>query len=343
MDSIRQVKAALAARSTTQSLEELQSQGRRRVKVIKAEHVASMIEESVQRSLADDHRIPQEDVDALVEKSRTEFATVVAERQAEHAALEEARRRVELLEQQVETQEQDLTEADTENATLQTRIKELESELADAGTNALIDDSAAEQRTEELNSQLEQVQVQAADFQREVEKAELRNESLREDVDRERSRRTEDVKERDAEIDRLRTRVSELEGRLTSGSQQQQPQQNDAMSAQLMAAMMNELAGLKAQVGEQTQQAAAPQAPAFDPSVLDGLVNSMNDRLESFGKKMGISSAVEAENVDYSQMFAQSDDVELESNLDTMDVKAKAGTGIAANLDRLRKLKNGGA
>ena len=42
MHSIVEVKEALTARSRTESLDDLKNQGRNKVKVIKAEHIASM-------------------------------------------------------------------------------------------------------------------------------------------------------------------------------------------------------------------------------------------------------------------------------------------------------------
>ncbi len=70
------------------------------------------------------------------------------------------------------------------------------------------------------------------------------------------------------------------------------------------------------------------------------VVNEIHDRLDQFGRKMGISSAVDAEQVDFKAMFDK-DDTKLESNMDEVEVKKKTGGGIAGNLARLKKLKGG--
>ena len=55
------------------------------------------------------------------------------------------------------------------------------------------------------------------------------------------------------------------------------------------------------------------------------------------GKKMGISSATEAESVEYASLFNDhGEDVDLESNMDNVQVKKNKGGGIAGNLARSR-------
>ena len=62
---------------------------------------------------------------------------------------------------------------------------------------------------------------------------------------------------------------------------------------------------------------------------------------ESFGKKMGISAAVGGDGpTDFSGLFKDTGQ-ELESNMDNVKIKQKAGGGIAANLAKLKKLKGG--
>ena len=72
---------------------------------------------------------------------------------------------------------------------------------------------------------------------------------------------------------------------------------------------------------------------------LGKISSNMNDRLEQMGKKMGISSAVEAKDVNFSTMFDVSDDEVDESNMGDVEVKKRTGGGIAGNLARLKKLK----
>lgn len=76
-------------------------------------------------------------------------------------------------------------------------------------------------------------------------------------------------------------------------------------------------------------------------AALEKLAGSLNERLEKLGRKMGISSAVEGAEVNLEGLFKR-DDKDLESNIENIQVKKKAGGGIAANLERLKKLKGGG-
>jgi septal ring factor EnvC (AmiA/AmiB activator) len=104
---------------------------------------------------------------------------------------------------------------------------------------------------------------------------------------------------------------------------------------QLMAMMMKELASLKASM-ERPQAAAGADLNA----ALEKLSGNLNDRLEKLGKKMGVSAAVEGSDLKFDGLF-KDDGKQLESNMDNIQVKKKAGGGIAANLAKLKKLKGG--
>jgi len=107
--------------------------------------------------------------------------------------------------------------------------------------------------------------------------------------------------------------------------------------------LMNEMATMKASLMHQqaAPQAAAAPAPDFS-AALEKLTGSLTDRLEKLGKKMGVSAAVDSDTpVDFSGMFKDTGK-DLESNMQNIEVKQKAGGGIAANLARLKKLKGGG-
>jgi hypothetical protein len=99
-----------------------------------------------------------------------------------------------------------------------------------------------------------------------------------------------------------------------------------------------QLASMRTAVG----QAAAGVGDAGIASVLDKLSNSLNERLESFGRKIGVSSAVESGPVDIGSLFSKHEDKKLESNLDSLQLKQKSAGGIAENLAKLKKLKGGG-
>ncbi|MBL9076125.1 MAG: hypothetical protein JNL08_01395 [Planctomycetes bacterium] len=83
MESVNDIKEALSARSRTATLDELRSEGRRRVRLVRAEQIAQMIQEAVHSAVEQSGLIAQEEVDALVEKSRIEFKSILREREAE--------------------------------------------------------------------------------------------------------------------------------------------------------------------------------------------------------------------------------------------------------------------
>ena len=75
---------------------------------------------------------------------------------------------------------------------------------------------------------------------------------------------------------------------------------------------------------------------------LDKISSNLNDRLEKFGKKMGISSAVDGQEVKFDSLFNDDQEAKLESNMGDVQVNKKTGGGIAGNLARLKKLKGDG-
>ena len=95
-------------------------------------------------------------------------------------------------------------------------------------------------------------------------------------------------------------------------------------------------------VGVAGAPAAAALAGSPDLSAaIEKLAGSLNDRLEKLGKKMGISAAVEGGDVKFDGLFKDTGK-DLESNMGNIQVKQKSAGGIAANLERLKKLKGGG-
>ncbi|MBK8096654.1 MAG: hypothetical protein IPK26_06075 [Planctomycetes bacterium] len=268
MESVNQVKEALSARSRTATLDELRSEGRKKVRLIKAEHVAQMIAEAVHAAIESSGLLSQQEVDQLIDKSRNEFREILKERQAE-----------------VE------------------RAQEVEDRLADR-----------ERELEQLREQLTAVQQDFAAAQ--------------------------------AEIEQNRRTLAELEEQTAAAPAAPAVSASTGAPPDLLMSLVNELAGLKAQLAIQgaPQPVAAAAAPAPAPdftAALEKLTGSLNDRLEKLGRKMGVSGAVEAGDVKFDGMF-KDDGKQLESNMDNIQVKQKAGGGIAANLARLKKLKGGG-
>jgi len=272
MESVNEIKEALSARSRTATLDELKSEGRKRVRLIRAEHVAQMISEAVHGAIEHSGLLGQDEVDMLIEKSRTEFKSILREREQE---LQSAREN----EEQLEAKEHELTE-------LKSRFSELTRSLATTR----------------------------------------------------------------AELEQVRTELDVARDMPAPSTPEAQPAQA-SMSPDMMMSMMQELANLKASMAQQQQPPQQPQAqaqpeqaqaPDFS-AALDKLAGTLNDRLDSFGKKMGISAAVGGDGpVDFGGMFKDDDDNQLESNMENIQVKQKAAGGIAANLAKLKKLKGGG-
>ena len=243
MESVTDIKEALAARSRTATLDELRSEGRRRVRVIRTEHIAAMISEAVHSAIEQSGLLAPEEVTRLVEKSRQEFRAILKEREQEV--------------QKAHDVEEELAQRNSE-------LAELKQALASAQSGGGSATSA----------------VAAA-------------------------------------------------GATPAGT-------ND-----LVMSLVNEMANMKANLMQQ-QQGSAKAAPSGDfTAAFEKLAGSLNDRLESIGKKMGVSSAVGGDApVDFGNLFKDTGK-DLESNMENIEVKQKAGGGIAGNLARLKKLKGG--
>lgn len=103
METVNDVRHALSARSRTATLEELASEGKKRVRLIKAEHVAAMISAAVHSAIDQSGLIPKEEVDKVVERSRDDFRAMMRDRQAEMQRLQE-------LEEQVRVRDEEIAE-----------------------------------------------------------------------------------------------------------------------------------------------------------------------------------------------------------------------------------------
>jgi len=137
MGSIQEVKEALSAKAQTTSLDELRLRGRNQVRLIRAEHIAQMVAEAVERALADSGLVPQQELQRIVERGHAEFAAVKAERQRDH---DEALRMADAL-----------RTAQGELAAAEGRASELESRCIDA-----------ESRAQSVRNQLETLQEDLA-------------------------------------------------------------------------------------------------------------------------------------------------------------------------------------
>jgi len=83
MESVNEIKEALSARSRTATLDELRSEGKKKVRVIRAEHVAAMVTEAVHAAIEQSGLIDPKEAERLVEQSRVEFRSILREREQE--------------------------------------------------------------------------------------------------------------------------------------------------------------------------------------------------------------------------------------------------------------------
>ncbi len=271
MESVNEIKEALSARSRTATLDELRSEGRKRVRLIRAEHVAAMIAEAVHAAIEQSGLIAPAEVSRLVDKSRQEFRSILRER-----------------EQEVQ------------------RAHDVEEMLA-----------LREQELAELKQRFEALSQKLVDVRGELERTR-------------------------AEFEAHRSATPAPAPAVAAPAPAPAPAP-EAPSNALLLSLVSEMANLKANFMHQQVQERAP-APSGVPdfsAAIEKLAGSLGDRLESFGKKMGVSAAVASQApVDFGGLFRDTGK-SLESNIDDIEVKQRAGGGIAANLARLKKLKGG--
>ncbi len=142
-----------------------------------------------------------------------------------------------------------------------------------------------------------------------------------------------------SEKEELQAKVKELESSTPAGEPPQAAL--GGFNAELMMKLMGEIADLKAQVAS-PKPAQAGGDESKIASMLEQVMNSLEGKIEKIGKKVGIHQAVEGEEVKLDALFTDHGDVDLESNLDTVQVKERSGAGIAANLERMKKLRRQG-
>ncbi len=364
MESVNKIKEALSQRSRTATLDQLRNEGRKRVRLIRAEHVAQMISQAVHQAIKQSGLIKPGEVDDLVEKSRTEFKKILGEREQE---LQGSRDIAERLEQT----ELDLTEtksrfrsisdelagerakleqanhrlqkasADLSQATGELSRINQERERANSGikqANSQLDHASSELR--ESNDKLQRSNREVAEANSKLDRAssELResNDKL-EQSNREVVEANSQLEEANSQLEELREIRDNLESKLADPPQA-------TVSSDMMMSIMEELTNLKASVATQQQQPAAPVGGADLTAALEKISGGLSDKLEKIGKKMGVSGAVEGDvTPDFSSMMKDGDEVQLESNMDNIKIKQKSAGGIAANLARLKKLKDGGS
>jgi cell division protein FtsB len=113
METVNEVKQALSAKSRTATLDELRNEGRKRVRLIKAEHVAAMITEAVHAAIGNSGLISQEEADTLVANSQREFQAIVREREAQLQRAADLESRLRERESEIAQLQQELATART--------------------------------------------------------------------------------------------------------------------------------------------------------------------------------------------------------------------------------------
>ena len=165
--------------------------------------------------------------------------------------------------------------------------------------------------------------------------------------DRDRCEREEliaQVESLKADLGAGRERIGQLEAELDqarTAPADQAPAADAAggIGAELLVKLMSEITDLKSQVAAGGQAAGGQGGGSDTAALIEKVVGSLDKKIEKLGKKVGITDAVEAEQVQLDAIFAKDDSGDFESNMENVKVKESKGAGIAANLERLRKLK----
>jgi DNA mismatch repair ATPase MutL len=142
MEPTNDIKEALSTRARTATLDELRSEGKKRVRVVKAEHIAAMIEEAVHNALESSGFVAPEEVEKLVDRSRQEFRAILKEREAE------AQRGIDAQEA-LAAREQDLAGLRQQLASLQQSLQATEQAFVEARAAQAAAEQAAEQAVQQ--------------------------------------------------------------------------------------------------------------------------------------------------------------------------------------------------
>lgn len=304
MESPTDIKAALTTRARTATLDELRTEGKRRVRVVKADQITQMIEESVHRAVEQSGLLPASEVEKLVERSRVEFRALMKAREAEAE-------RAQAMTDMLAAQEREVADLRRQLAAAKAAQQ--------AAEEALAASQAAQAAAAPAAAEAEEAAAQAAAQAAAHAQAELLA-SLRDEM-----------------AGMKAALMAQPPVVAAPGAASVVPFAPAAAAAGAPA-----VPGVAAAAAS-VQAAPAAAAPAPDVSAaIEKLASSLNDRFEKLGKKMGISSAVGGDQpVDLGGLF-KSADAGLESNMNNVETKQKTGGGIAANLARLKKLKGGG-
>lgn len=136
MESVKDIKEALSARSRTATLDELRSEGRKRVRVIRSEHIAAMVSEAVHAAIEQSGLVAPTEVTRLVEKSRLEFRAILKEREQEVERAREVEEKLGDCERELNELRQKYESASRALATAQDELSQLRGRPAAAVPHA---------------------------------------------------------------------------------------------------------------------------------------------------------------------------------------------------------------
>jgi len=144
----------------------------------------------------------------------------------------------------------------------------------------------------------------------------------------------ERIKSLEALLEEKEKRITSLEKELDKNKHEV----NQSMQSELIVRLMSEINDLKMKMN--TGNEPKPEGDSAIAEKLANVINSLEGKIEKIGKKVGINEAVEGEEIKFDSLFEDhgtQDD--METNLDNLEVKERKGEGIAANLERIKKLK----
>lgn len=158
------------------------------------------------------------------------------------------------------------------------------------------------------------------------------------------------LRELEAELSQVRTELAQEQARSMELEEsledaRRHPADHDPAAAEMMQRMMSDMAEMKASMTQHAEDAFPEQTDLASiegmDEALDKIASSLDERLDQLGRKMGISSAVEAQEIKLDSLFGDEEHLEMESNMEDLQLKKNTGAGIAGNLERLKKLKGG--
>lgn len=155
MEPTTDIKEALSTRARTATLDELRNEGKKRVRVVKAEHIAAMIEEAVHNALESSGFVAPAEVEKLVDRSRQEFRAILKEREAEVQRAHDAQ-------ESLAAREQELADLRQQLDALQRSLQATEQALTEARAAQAAAEQAAEQAVQQAVEAAEAASAPAA-------------------------------------------------------------------------------------------------------------------------------------------------------------------------------------